>query len=272
MAPRERETMDRYVRSTLWVVLAVQAAFAVAFAFQVQPAIDLWPFPGRTFLTNLFIGSIFAAAAASTAWCLVVRSDRAIAGIALDYITIFVPFAIFSFAQVAGGRAGSSLHVAAFGVTSAIGVGVGLWLLRWSLAQPWRDERPTPRLVRGSFVVFIVALVIVSGLLIGRVPGILPWAITPELSILIGFMVLGAAAYFAYGVIEPRWENAGGQLAGFLAYDLVLIGPFVQRMPSIDDEFRLNLIVYTAVLVYSGALALYYLALHPGTRGRPPSG
>jgi len=243
---------------------------AVAFAFQVQPAIDLWPFPGRTPLTNIFIGSIFAAAAASTAWCLVVGSDRAIAGIALDYITIFVPFAVFSFAQVAGGDAGSSVHVAAFGVTSAVGVGVGVWLLRWSLAHPWRDARPTPRLVRGSFVVFIVALIIVSGLLIARVPDILPWAITPELSTLIGCMFLGAAAYFAYGVINPRWENAGGQLAGFLAYDIVLIVPFLVRLPTIDRDLLPNLVVYTGVVVYSGLLATWYLALDPRTRGRPP--
>jgi hypothetical protein len=243
---------------------------AVAFAFQVQPAIDLWPFPGRTPLTNIFIGSIFAAAAASTAWCLVVGSDRAIAGIALDYITIFVPFAVFSFAQVAGGDAGSSVHVAAFGVTSAVGVGVGVWLLRWSLAHPWRDARPTPRLVRGSFVVFIVALIIVSGLLIARAPDILPWAITPELSTLIGCMFLGAAAYFAYGVINPRWENAGGQLAGFLAYDIVLIVPFLVRLPTIDRDLLPNLVVYTGVVVYSGLLATWYLALDPRTRGRPP--
>jgi len=77
--------------------------------------------------------------------------------------------------------------------------------------------------------VFIVALLIVSGLLIARVPDILPWALTPELSTLIGCMFLGAAAYFAYGVAAPRWENAGGQLAGFLAYGVVLILPFLVR-------------------------------------------
>ncbi len=259
--------MDRYVRAVLWVVVVCQVLMAVAFAFQFQPAIDLWPFPGRTPLTNIFIGSIFAAAAASSAWCLVLRSDRGLAGIAIDYITIFIPFAVFSFAQAAGGNAESSVHVAAFGGVSAVGAVVGLWLLRWSRAHPWRDPRPTPRVVRGSFVVFIIALLIVSGLLIAQVPDIIPWAITPELSTLIGCMFLGASAYFAFGIVDPRWENAGGQLAGFLAYDIVLIVPFVVRLPTVDQHLLPNLVVYTGVVTYSGLLAIYYLALNRRTRG-----
>lgn len=274
--------MDRVIRTVLWVVVATQAVLALGFVFGFAPAIGLWPFPGRTPLTNIFIGSIFAAAAAATAWCLVMRSDRGLAGIAIDYLTILVPFTVFSLAQVAGGApatppstdgASASIpHVAAFGVASAAGAVVGLGLLRWSRSHPWRDPRPTPRLVRASFVVFVVALVIVSGLLIARVPGILPWPITPELSTLIGCMFIGASAYFAYGVVRPRWENAGGQLAGFLAYDIVLIVPFVVRLPTIEPGLLPNLVIYTGVVVYSGLLATWYLAFDPRTRGRPPLG
>lgn len=262
--------MGRYVRAALWVVAAVQTVMALAFVFQVAVVTDLWPFPGRTPLTNIFIGSIFAAAAASTAWCLAMRSDRGLAGIALDYITILVPFAVFSFAHAAGGADGASLHVAVFGVVCVAGSVVGLGLLRWSLGHPWRDARPTPPLVRGSFAFFVVALVIVSTVLIARVPDILPWPVTPDLSILIGVMFLGASAYFAFGLVVPRWENAGGQLAGFLAYDVVLIVPFLVRLPTIDERLRINLIVYTAVVAFSGLLGAYYLALHAGTRGRFP--
>jgi hypothetical protein len=114
----------------------------------------------------------------------------------------------------------------------------------------------------------VVALVVVGGLLVVGIPNIIPWTITPELSMLIGLMFLGAAAYFAFGVIEPRWENAGGQLAGFLAYDLVLIVPFLQRLPTVAEAQRLSLIVYTAVVIYSALLAISYLALNPATRMR----
>ena len=76
-------------------------------------------------------------------------------------------------------------------------------------------------------------------------------------------------------MVQPRWENAGGQLAGFLAYDAVLIGPFLARVPTIDAQLRLNLVICIAVLVGSAAIALCYVALRPATRlsrGAPAPG
>ena len=128
-----------------------------------------------------------------------------------------------------------------------------------------------PRLVRWSFVVFIIALLIVSIQLIFQVPNVIPWAITPELSVVIGWMFLGAAAYFVYALLRPSWNNSAGQLAGFLAYDVVLIVPFLQRLPTVAPQSQAGLIVYTAVVVYSGLLAFYYLFISKATRvwGRP---
>ncbi|HWH05543.1 MAG TPA: hypothetical protein VNT23_03795, partial [Gaiellaceae bacterium] len=68
------------MRRGLWLVVAAQCVFALAFAFDVAPLVDLWPFGGRGPLTSIFIGSIFAAAAASTAWCLLTGSVRALGG------------------------------------------------------------------------------------------------------------------------------------------------------------------------------------------------
>lgn len=99
-----------------------------------------------------------------------------------------------------------------------------------------------------------------------KTPNVLPWRVTLELSVVCGWMFLGAAAYFAYGVLRPGWFNAGGQLAGFLAYDIVLIVPFLQRLPTISDEFRVGMFIYTAVVIYSGVLAIYYLFINRQTR------
>ncbi|HUP31688.1 MAG TPA: hypothetical protein VM184_01555, partial [Gaiellaceae bacterium] len=128
------------------------------------------------------------------------------------------------------------------------------------------DPRPAPALVLWSFRLFVVLLLLVSTLLLARV-SVLPWPVTGDQSTAIGLMFLGAAAYFVYGLVEPRWENAGGQLAGFLAYDLVLIGPFLDRLPDVPGEFRVELVVYTIVVAYSGALAAYYLLVARSTRG-----
>ena len=88
----------------------------------------------------------------------------------------------------------------------------------------------------------------------------------PELSVVAGAIFLGAAAYFAYASVRPRWTNAGGQLAGFLAYDLVLIVPFLTRFRSVYSGWSLSLTVYIVVVIGSGILAAWYLFVAPDTR------
>ncbi|HUM71421.1 MAG TPA: hypothetical protein PLK31_21540 [Chloroflexota bacterium] len=182
---------------------------------------------------------------------------------ALVSIGILTPVAIFSFRL---GASSSSAQLTAYGVICVLGALFGLWLFWWSRRFPLDDAIPTPRPVYWSFVIFIIALVIVSIRLILQVPNAIPWAITPELSVVIGWMFVGAALYFAYGLLFPVWVNAAGQLAGFLVYDVVLIVPFLTRLPTVTDEHRLGLTIYTAVVIYSGLLAIYYLFIHRPTR------
>lgn len=252
----------------MWTVATVQAALALGFAFELAWARAVWPFGGGP-LTHLFVGSIFAAAAASTAWCLLRDASRALAGIALDYVVILSPLGIYALARAAGG-ADERGKLAAFGFACLAGAAFGAQLLRTARRAAWRDSRPTPRPVLWSFGVFAVVLAAVSAALIARA-SVLPWPVTGEQSTALGLMFLGAAAYFVYGLVHRRWENAGGQLAGFLAYDVVLIWPFLDRMPAIPPEFRTELVVYTAVVLYSGLLAGWYLLFAPATRGVPES-
>jgi hypothetical protein len=122
-----------------------------------------------------------------------------------------------------------------------------------------------PSVVRLSFALFAVILT-AAGLGLCFHADIFPWALGSETSVMFGFIYLGAAAYFLSGVFDPRWGNAQGQLVGFLAYDLILIGPFVDRFGDVHGGELTSLIVYTAFLAYSGALAVYYLFLAPSTR------
>ncbi len=152
------------------------------------------------------------------------------------------------------------------GIASILGGFFGVFLFLHTVRIPITPHPPLPRLVRISFVVFIIALVIVGGQMVLRRPNVLPWDLTETTSVIYGWMFLGAALYFAYTLVRPSWHNAGGQLAGFLAYDLVLILPFLQRMPTIQPQYQLSQMVYLAVVIYSGALAIYYLFIKPQTR------
>jgi hypothetical protein len=131
-----------------------------------------------------------------------------------------------------------------------------------------------PRPVRAAFVVFTAALVVVGVLLVIRLANVLPSNVPPDLSTFLGFMFLGAATYFWHGLRGGTWDDAIGQLAGFLAYDLVLAVPLLGRLPGIDPGFAVSLWLYLAVIVSSAALAIWYLLLDPRWRlvGRRSAG
>lgn len=255
--------MAKTIRTILLVVGVIQLFFAVAFFWQWSFAVNLWPFEGTTPLTFIFISSIFAAAGASTLWVVLSKNDGALAGIGLDYVFILVPVSLLSFQL---GTNGGNAQMIGYGVACVLGAIFGLGLFLWSVRVPMDTTVPMPTLVRISFMIFILALLIVSIQLILKVPNIIPWKITPDLSVVIGWMFIGAAFYFAYGLLRPSWVNAAGQLWGFLAYDVVLIFPFLTRLPTITPEFRTGIIIYTIVVVYSGLLAIYYLFVARGTR------
>jgi hypothetical protein len=143
---------------------------------------------------------------------------------------------------------------------------LSVWLFFWGHRQPIDTRQPTPRVVRLSFLLFAVVLVMTGGALILRTPNILPWPPRVETGSLIGIIFFSDAFYFLYGLLRPYWPYARTQLWSFLAYDLVLIGPLAAFLPSVQPNLQVNLIVYLAVLIYRGALAVYYLLINKATR------
>lgn len=261
--------MPRYLRILLLAICAFQALFAIGFLFQVPAAIQLWPWSATSTLSYIFISSIFAAAAASTFWCVATKNYGALAGIALDYVVIFAPLALFAFLSSA--RRGQSSLVW-FGAACIFGAVFGAALFWWTRRIPLSPKPPMPRLIRWTFAVVIAVLVLVGVQMVLRTPNIVPWRLTDDLSVVIGLMFLGAAAYFSYALLYPSWGNTGGQLAGFLAYDVVLIVPFLQRAGTIEPQFRISLIIYLVIVISSGLLASYYLFISPQTRVIPRGG
>jgi hypothetical protein len=257
--------MNRTFRRTFFVIAIAQGVIGIALALQIAAVTQIWQavFPGATPLSLTFVGSIFAAASASTLWCIAVSGEEgALTGVALDYIVILIPAAIYAFQSTGG-----STPLLIFAVTCVLGVIFGAYLLFQCRSIPIQDSRPQPRWVRLSFGIFIVALLLVGGGMVLKVSNIMPWPLSINESVVYGWMFLGAAAYFTYALLRPSWGNSDGQLAGFLAYDLVLILPFLARFGTeMPSSFLPGHIIYTIVVMYSGVLATYYLFLNPKTR------
>jgi hypothetical protein len=242
-------------------------ALSAIFAFQRDWAETLWLWSDSP-LSFYFIAAMQAAIAAAMIWIGLSGELAALAAGALNLLVMMSGLAI-------------SLYVIDFGeyaVACALFALFNLLLYLWARRIPLRDDQPLPDPVRYSYWLFVVILAGVGlALLMGR-EGVLPWNFQSHnvnTPVLFGWMFFGDAFYFLYALLYPRWHNAVAQLLSFLAYDLVLLGPFLIRWPLINDlvngppfppERTLNLIIYTLILLYSATLGVYYLLINPRTR------
>lgn len=236
-------------------------ALAIGFIFQIPAAISIWPWPDGP-LSHLFIGSILAAVSVAALWIGGTGEFGALPAGSLNILVIAVSTSIYFF-QLASQEGRQNMMF--FGIISVFMAIVSGAAFLWSRRIPLSASSPTPGLVRASFGIFLAALILASGALIFKIP-VFPWALNRDSSVIFGCIFLGDAFYFLYGLLYPRWKNAFGQLLSFLAYDLVLIPPFLLLFKTVQPEYMLNLVVYVGVLIYSGAVAVYYLFINPQTR------
>lgn len=233
---------------------------AAGFSWQQPWAMALWPI-ADTRLSYLFIAAILAGAAMPLLWAGVSGDLRGMAGYALGFGLMFGAMGSYAFV------------LAARGTTPALGFGAAAWLLvallaglGWAARHAPTGPQPLTRMLRVAFVIEIAVLALVGAGLLLQVPNTLPWPLAPEASVMYGWVFLGMALYFCYALARPAWANARGQLLGFLAYDSVLIVPFLQHFANVRPEHLLRLVVATGIVIFSGAIALYYLGIQPATR------
>ena len=249
-------------RILLLVAGALGITLTIGFYWQLPSATNLWPWPD-SHLSYVWLASICAAIAAPIIWIAFTGELGASVGGAINLLVTAIAVTIFLLISY---NFSSEPALISFTIFFAVSIPI-LAGLTWLFSRsPIHDSRPMPRLVFFSFIVFILLLLFTSIALILRAPTIFPWSLMSESSVIFGCFFLGAACYFAYGLVRPSWHNACGQLLGFLAYDIVLIVPFVAHFANVTPAHLPSLIIYVAVLIYSGALAIYYLFIKRSTR------
>jgi hypothetical protein len=210
-----------------------------------------------------FLGAVAGGISASTLWIAISGELRAIAG---GTLTLMAFYAILSVSVGILSQQDGSASLSAVAVGSAVASLLFATLFVRARQYPIRDSRPLPVPVRVSFVLYSALLAIVGLAILFRVANVFPLSLSPLGEAVIGSFFVGAACYFAYGLRHPIWGNAAGQMWAFLAYDAMLIIPFVLQFGHFEPGHLASLIVNTAVLICSGGLSAYYLLLQPARR------
>jgi len=250
----------KLLRGLMFVSGLVVLLFAFGFIIQHPFATSIWPWEDGRY-SYLFVGSILAAVSAAMLWISWTGEFGALPAGALNIFVIALTTSIYFFKLASNGRT----DLTPFGVFSALFAIASLIAFFWSARIPLKETRPMPKPVKVSFWIFIASLFAAGGSLILQAP-IFPWKLNPDSSVIFGCIFLGDAFYFLYGMFRPNWHNALGQLLSFLVYDLVLIVPFAGLLNTVEPDRLVSLIIYTAVLIYSSVLAIYYLFINPQTR------
>ncbi|MFN8489758.1 MAG: hypothetical protein U0350_19390 [Caldilineaceae bacterium] len=253
--------MRTVIRTILIIGGLLMLALAAGYFMQQTWAKNLWPWPDSR-LSYIFIAAMQAAIATAMLWIGLSGELNGIAPGALNLVVMMGGLASYL------GMSGQAMpQINQYAIGCGLFAFFNLLLFLWSRKLGNRSNaQPTPGFVRASYGLFILVLLAVGSALILKIPNTFPWPLKPESSVVFGWMFVGDAFYFLYALLYPGWPNARTQLWSFLAYDLVLIGPFIAHFSDVKPELRNSLIVYTAVLLYSGLLAIYYLFLHRTTR------
>jgi hypothetical protein len=247
---------ERNLRLGVVVFALADLVLTLGYYFRWEWATSTWPWPVQP-LDYLLVSSFLAGATSVILWLGLVGDFGAAAGASMNVGLMNLGGAVYL------AQHGLARRAAMFFLFAAANAAVAAW----SLKRPIRDRRPVDKPLRISFGLFSAVLIFASVQLLRRSPTIFPWTIEPETEVMFGWLFLGSAVYFLWGFVRPSWHNARGQLIAFLAYDLVLLPPYIALYPQVEPEHIPSMRLYIAVIVYSSVLAIVYLFIHPRYRG-----
>lgn len=254
------------LRLPVALLAAAQLVLGWGFYSRADWAVPLWPWVDSP-LNFRFVGAMLLSQGATMAWTAWRMELRAALGGLIGFALTTLGIAAYTAWLATANPTAVVLSWA--GVCALLFTGTTALAL-FARNVPRDEARPLPAIVRGSFLVFSLALAAATVALLAQAPVIFPWPLKPESSVIYGLLFLASAVYFFDGWLRPGSDNAIGQLLGFLVYDLVLIPPWLAHWSKAAGGHRVSLAIYLGVLVWSAVLAIGYFGWRLGRRGAAP--
>lgn len=277
---RQRVSGERLITAVaaiVWLLLAI--------GLYAQSSLVTWIWPwDDARMTYIFFSSIAAAVAGPLAWIAWEDEPPALAGTNLNGVMIG---GLVTGALVVMAVAESEWRLVNYAVVSTLLTIAAASVFHSFHGEPVRDRTPQPVPVRIVFAILVLILLPLGTALMLRVDGVFPWTLPGHTSTMIGGMFIGASAYFAYGFRLKSWAHSGGQLAGLLAYGIVLAVPYWQTVLDKDsmsgsggyqsfpgqvlsgaseEVNQTSLYIYTATITVAALFSIYYLFVRRDTR------
>lgn len=260
-------------------------ALSIGFFFRAGWAMNAWPWPEAK-MSYVFLSAIGAATVGALVWAAISGDIAALAPGAINTAVSMMLGAVY-FGQ-RGIRQGDGEMLIWAGSCLVYGILV-FRIYLWSRSRPVLSTMPTPTYLRWSFLVAASVLAIVGLLAYVQLPNIYPWDVRSGTSSLFGALFLGTASVFVYGLARPVWAFTAGNLWAFLAYDLILLIPYVGMIgddadstigggyydyygggaatTSTGDGVNVpSLVIYLTVITLSLLVICYTLFVRPQTR------
>jgi hypothetical protein len=262
-------------RTTQFIFILVGlvfTAFAVGFMARTPWTLKLVPLPSGTAYNNdtlglMFIASMVVAWGVSSVYIGATGKLAPAVTSAINYILVFGGTGILYLQLYFQAANPSSLTpLLTTGFVSVLVALLSIFLL-WALRNEGvGDPTQMPKALRIAIGVMTLFVGMTSVSLIVFKVNLLPWGGTTVFGVVYGWLFLGTGASLLYGLVRNKWEIVASQLLAFLAYDIVLIPPFIDFFSKVQADKLPGFIMYFGFVVGSGIIAVYYLFFDARTR------
>lgn len=230
--------------------------FIVGLLFLLLGMVFMWGISQfSTFWMNVYLfGATLMAYAIPLLWVGITRSYKALAGGGLSLLATFGAIGLYLLRLHIEGL----IHIGEISLAIAL---LGLWFLivGIKIAHSKKDRLPVST---QWLMALMLTIALIQGLfLIVPLPTHFPWMLSNELSVIYGWVLIGASLFFGWTLFEPVWENGYPLLYAILVYDALLIGPFISLLSpaSKGTIVPLYLLLTLIIIVVSGIWALVEL-------------